>query len=362
MNTTRTFLPDPLVPGPGALAVEPSLGRLTRTGGLLDLGAGTFAEAGRALAEHRNEDAAQLVEVSVLEAEELRDVYGAWPDTTAAWLHGRGVSAAVVDGERGRLREVLGHAHTDTMESRWPSYTAGAERAAAACRAGDASAPELVEAARQCWQRIHDDAVDLVSGTVDIAVRLVGEAALGDLWNHLMADWYDVHEVRYDLQNQSWTESARQLAVAIFDGFHAHLSGVDRNGEVEIIEEPDRIGFSFAPCGSGGRSLAASITDGAPRSGAPYGFAVTTEPHDWAWNKVGICSYCVHCCQLNEVMPIDRLGYPTRVIDAPTWPTADATPTCTWWIYRDPSLVPDDIYARVGRTPARRPSKNGARS
>ena len=96
-----------------------------------------------------------------------------------------------------------------------------------------------------------------------------------------------------------------------------------------------------------------------PRSAPPYDFAVTTRPHDWAWNKVGVCSYCVHCCQLNEVMPIDRLGYPTRVIDAPTWPATEPNPSCTWWIYRDPSLVPDAVYERVGRTASRRPTGRG---
>ncbi|WP_377325275.1 hypothetical protein ACFJIY_09770 [Pimelobacter simplex] len=356
-----SFLPDPLVAGPGVVGDEPSLGRATRAGGLLDLRSGTFDEARRAVAEGRSEDAARLVEVSVLEAEELRDVYSTWPGTIEAWLAGRGVGADALEQSRARLRTLLGHGADDTIGRRWSSYTHLVERAAGACRDLDPSAAQQIEAARQRWQQIHDDAVDLVSGTVDVAVRLAGEKHLGELWDHLMADWYDVHEQRYDVANQAWAESARQLAVAIFDGFHAHLSGVGRDGAVEVIEEPDRVGFRFAPCGSGGRSLATSLTDGAPRAGAPYGFAVTTEAHDWAWNKVGICSYCVHCCQLNEVMPIDRLGYPTRVIDPPTWPAADAAPTCTWWIYRDPSLVPDAVYARVGRSARRRPSSPGGR-
>jgi hypothetical protein len=103
----------------------------------------------------------------------------------------------------------------------------------------------------------------------------------------------------------------------------------------------------------------ATITDGYPRAGAPFGFAVTTERHDWAWNTIGICSYCVHCCQLNEVMPIDRLGYPTRVIDPPVWSPSQPATTCTWWVYRDPADVPDHVYHRVGRDPSRRPSRHG---
>jgi hypothetical protein len=320
---------------------------------------GTFTAARRALAAGRAEDAARLVEVSLLEADELGDVYVSWPATTAAWILDRGADPADLEAERSRLVGVLGQGLTIT--ERWPDYAAKVTSAAQLCRAGELAADTAIEEARACWQAIHDDAVDLVSGMVDVAVRLVGEDALGSLWDHLMVDWYDAHESCYTLDNQPWAESARQLTVAIFDGFHAHLTGSDRSGDVEVIEEPDRIGFRFAPCGSGGRSLAAGITDGKPRAGAPYDFAVTTEPHDWAWNKVGVCSYCVHCCQLNELMPIDRLGYPTRVIDAPTWPTSDPNPTCTWWIYRHPSLVPNEVYARVGRTPDRRPHLEGAR-
>ncbi|WP_436701739.1 hypothetical protein [Nocardioides sp. BYT-33-1] len=356
---TPTILPDPLVAGPGPVADEPSLGRATRTGSWQDLGEGTFAAAGRALAAGRGEEAAQLLEVSVLEADELRDVYGRWPATTAAWVRARGIDPAVLEREETRLLRLLGQEPADGIAERWGTYVERAEHAARLCRDGGTAAAAAVEDARACWQGIHDDAVDLVSGMVDLAVRLVGEDALGELWDHLMADWYDAHERRYALASQPWAESARQLAVAVFDGFHAHLTGPDRSGAVEVIEEPDRIGFRFAPCGSGGRSLAAGITGGSPRAAAPYGFAVTTRPHDWAWNKVGVCSYCVHCCQLNEVMPIDRLGYPTRVIDAPTWPATEENPTCTWWIYRDPALVPDAGYERVGRSPRRRPRAEG---
>jgi hypothetical protein len=56
-------------------------------------------------------------------------------------------------------------------------------------------------------------------------------------------------------------------------------------------------------------------------------------------------------------MPIDRLGYPTRVIDAPTWNPDQPTSSCTWWVYHDPADVPDHVYRRVGRDPSRRPAK-----
>ncbi len=336
---------------------QPALGRTARVGTWKELAKGTFRSADERLAAGDAEAAAQLVEVAVLEAEELRDIYERWPQATADWIRGRGIPASDLDVTTDRLREVIGARAMTGIEAEWPSFTDAVASAAAACRSGSDNAAQRIEHARMVWLRIHDRAVDRVSGMIDIAVRLVGEDSLGALWDFLMDDWYAIHARRYSLANQPWSESAHQLMVAIVDGFHAHLTGTGRDGDIEIIDEPDRVGFRFAPCGSGGRSLDGLITDGQPRAGAPFGFAVTTQPHDWAWNTVGICSYCVHCCQLNEVMPIDRLGFPTRVIDAPTWlPEAPVT-TCTWWVYRDPADVPDHVYTRVGRDPARRPGR-----
>lgn len=343
------------------MGFEPSLGRAARQGSLDERAGGTFAAAVRAAAAGRGAEAADLLAVSVLEAEELRDIYQRWPELTASWIADRGVEPALLEDEQARLGDLIGQRAMAGIEAEWPAFTDAVDVAAARCRAADPSAVAAIDAARATWMGIHDRAVDRVSGLVDIAVRLVGEDHLGALWDSLMGDWYDVHEQRYALTSQPWTESARQLAVAILDGFHAHLTGVDRSGEVAVIDEADRVGFRFAPCGSGGRSVAAGITDGQPRAGAPFDFAVTTRPHDWAWNTVGICSYCVHCCQLNEVMPIDRLGYPTRVIEPPTWPSTDPNPACTWWVYRDPSLVPDWAYTRVGRDPGARPAAPGER-
>lgn len=339
------------------VAFEPSLGRDARAGSLADLARGTFRTAIEYADCHDWEAAAQLVEVSVLEADELRDVYERWPEATLQWIRAHGVGAGDLESAVARLAELVGSQAMAGIGAEWPTYLAAVTRAAQACRDQDRQAPALIEAARQVWQHIHDRAVDRVAGMIDIAVKLVGEQSLGDLWDFLMSDWYEVHSCRYSLESQPWIDSAHQLMIAIVDGFHAHLTGTGRQGDIELISESGRTGFRFAPCGSGGRSIDGKLTEGAPRAGAPYGFAVTTEPHDWAWNTVGICSYCVHCCQLNEVMPIDRLGYPTRVIDPPTWTPTDPTTSCTWWVYHDPADVPDHVYHRVGRDPARRPHR-----
>ena len=112
-------------------------------------------------------------------------------------------------------------------------------------------------------------------------------------------------------------------------------------------EELDRWVLSFGPCGSGGRTYRDDGADD-PRMLPPFGFAVTTEAHDWAWGKRGVCVYCVHCCQLNQHMTIRRLGFPTRVIDPPTWPEARHRGVCRRSVYKDLSPVPEEAYKSVG--------------
>lgn len=339
-------------------AFEPFMGRAVRVGPVDELAKGTYRVAQERLAEGRGPAAAELLELAVREAEEAHEIYGIWPAQTLQWIRDQGIPDLEVAPRLARLRALIGDAAIDDLEPGWQGYLALTEQAVAACHAGDADASSLVEQTRAQWQRVHDGAVDYMYGVIDIAVRVVGEDRLGDLWNMLMSDWYDAHEQRLDIRKQPWSESAHQLQVAILDGFHAHLTGPERMGDVEIIEEADRRGFRFAPCGSGGRTM--SEQAGHPRTAPPFNFAVTEGEHDWAWNTRGICAYCVHCCLLNELVPIDRLGYPTRVIDPPTWPADREDARCTWWVYRDPSLVPDSVYHRVGRSPVGRPAAPGA--
>lgn len=333
------------------------LDREVRAGSWEELSKGTFSSAQEALIAGKHDEANTLLRMALVEAQELREIYDVWPKQISDWIRARGTPEARLDGEIARLKGLIGETAARGIEQSWHLFSDAADLACDALQRRSPDARALIEAARAVWQSIHDGAVDRVSGIIDIAVRLCGEDSLGDLWDYLLSDWYEIHAARYSVSNQPWQTSVHQLMVTIVDGFHAHLAGVDRQGEIEIIWEAERIGFRFAPCGSGGRAVDPQITGGLPRSAPPFNFAVTTKEHDWAWNKKGICSYCVHCCLLNEVMPIDRLGYPTRVIDPPVWngespepgSTSLAHTACTWWIYRDPLSVPEEVYARVGR-------------
>jgi hypothetical protein len=174
-----------------------------------------------------------------------------------------------------------------------------------------------------------------------------------------MVDLYPTRD-RYDVDRTPWSQSLQYLVLDTVESLRGHLSGPGRMGAVEVREEPDRFVFRFDPCGSGGRTLRPDAEGKPARPEPPFGFAVTTRPHDWWWGEEGVCLYCVHCCRLQEQVPIERFGYPVRVVDPPRWPAAregGEEAVCTWTIYKDPAQVPDEAYRRVGQS---RPGRLGS--
>ena len=55
--------------------------------------------------------------------------------------------------------------------------------------------------------------------------------------------------------------------------------------------------------------------------------------------------YCIHCCLWREVMDIEKFGYPTRITDCPV---EDFTQPCRMYFYKDPDLIPEKYFERVG--------------
>jgi hypothetical protein len=277
-------------------------------------------------------------------------LYPMFAERARQFLLDEGIRAERVDAEQRRIQSSLGlpDGTPFDLESGWSSYRAELDAFEAACDRRDGPAAlELLERARRAWRETHDRACDLVYGLLDAAARLLGEDRIGDMWDHLMASLYPSRD-RYDVRTTPWERSVDALVRDAAVSLRGHLSGPDRRGEVEIEELPDRFVLRFDPCGSGGRTLRPDVAEsGPPRMEPPFNYAVTTAEHDWAWNTRGVCLYCVHCCQLQERVPISRLGYPVRVVDPPVWPDGAAR-SCTWTIYKDPSLVPDEAYRRVG--------------
>jgi hypothetical protein len=185
------------------------------------------------------------------------------------------------------------------------------------------------------WLRGHDPHLVVTAGWVDAVVTEIGEERLGALWAELQPiEIYD----RYDVAVSPWSESFERLMQIALEGMHGHYGGPARRGEIELIEHEDRLEMRFDPCGSGGRV----------RNDELYG--VTKKRHPFAWNELGVCHYCIHCCVLQQLEPIRRIGHPGRVIEPPTKPGD----SCSWSVYRDPALVPDQAYERVGEPPPRK--------
>lgn len=281
-----------------------------------------------ALAEGRPEDAAALGRHLIVEAQEIHDLYTDWSRAVPDILAHGGVSPEELAAESERLTSLTGAADP---EADWNRFVLAVHDFTEGCAQASGHEARLSRAV-EAWRRAHDRHRDLVAAWIDLAVRVLGEERLGELWRQLMSDGIEAYR-RYDPRINSWRESLPFVVQTAIEGMHGHLGGPRGRGEVSVAEHDDRVELEFDPCGSGGRIRAAER------------FGVTSGRHDWAWNERGVCHYCVHCCVLMQLEPIDRIGFPVRVIDPPLRPGEP----CRWTVYRDPADVPEAAYRRVGR-------------
>ncbi len=345
-----------------ALRDNQLMGRPARAGTWQEQGISTYRLAARAIGEGRLADAAELGRFTIQEALEGHELYQMFIDRARAFLRREGHSAELLSEEEERIRANLRLPDGSAFDADqgWADYGAAIEAFVDACeRQQPDEALALLEQARRGWRQTHDRTCDWVYGLIDVCARHLGEDRVVDLWDELLTPFYQTRD-RYDIDRNPWSDSLEVLMTDALESLRGHLSGPGRLGDIEVVEEEDRWALSFDPCGSGGRTYREDPDEGGPpRMEPPYNYAVTTARHDWAWNKEGVCLYCVHCCQLQERIPIRRFGYPVRVVEPPTWPSARAGNPCTWYIYKDPSLIPPQIYERVG---AARPERLGSRA
>jgi|GEM_PF-23873 len=342
----RRFLALTGVGADDPVVFHPGVGQDVRIGSWDEQCRSTYDMATDAVRQGRRYEAARLARYSVTEAQEAFELFTQWRERTRLYLLESGVEERMVTAEETALvaRVTEGRTGPFEPEREWRDIGVLAEEAAGLCMAGEAEAAvPAIEAVRLAWLDLHDRLCDWTQGMVGLVAHHLGEERIGALWQMLMADMSAGYE-RYNIDHTPWKRSAEALLYIAAEALRGHLSGPGRRGAVELVREKDRIGFRFAPCGSGGRNV----------TGETYGrYPVTTEPHDWAWNLKGVCLYCAHCCVLSEVNPIQRLGYPAREVEPPYENGKDRRLYCTWWVYNDPSLVPDEVYGRTGH---RKPS------
>lgn len=286
-----------------------------------------------AMAAGDNEEAAAQSRRLLVEWEEIRFLYPEFLRRTVKELRPRVSDEAPVD----RFHEHLNVEFGEDYEAYdvQAKLDSGVEELARGFLAGTATEAD-VESLLAFYRDIHDRWRDELSAAIDLGAELLGEERVGELWAAIQASEIGGY-ARYDRANRPWSESFDEVVQSAFTGMHGHLCGPKFDGEIGVFEEEDHVELRFSPCGSGGRLRNENR------------FGVTEEKYDWAWNREGVCYYCVHCCVLQQLEPIDNLGMPVRVIDPPTSPGD----SCSWKVYRSPELIPDSAYEEVGREPPR---------
>lgn len=319
------------------------LGWKVRRGNLKDQQASSYDLASAAISENRWNDASELARYTVYEATEPQELYSTWIPRIRNFTLRHGIASDVVESEEEKLIETLRWEDGSPYDPEfgWQRVTGSIDACVEACNRKDTSAAaKALEESRLHWLASHDRLCDWVQGMIAIAANQIGQQCVGDLWQELMSPMYKSYD-KYDVDVTPWAESAEKLLLITAEALRGHLSGPGRAGSIEYVEELDRKGFRFTPCGSGGRNF----TDKAERT-----YPVTDSEYTWAWNTKGVCLYCAHCCALSELNPVEKFGYPARVVEPPYRNETGERTHCTWWVYNDPTLIPDEVYTRTGNT------------
>jgi hypothetical protein len=125
-----------------------------------------------------------------------------------------------------------------------------------------------------------------------------------------------------------------EVVVLMAEHLRAHLSGPGREGQVTVVEEPDRWRMVFEPCGTGGVLR---------QAGGPGASPLPAAGRE-TWGRAGqVPAYCAHCA-LNEIHSIRLLGHPAWVTEF----DPDPRKPCGWTVYKDPKDIPARYYERLG--------------
>jgi hypothetical protein len=336
---------------PAALAHNETLGRLIRTGGWAELAKGTPRLIERAWAAQDTATAQALIDFFGAEMRVVHDIYEQWFRDTRRYLTDTGMAVADLDAAHAAIRDRLAPYHITVRQPRQQIWS---EIEAALASAKEGALPEAARSAALAdavglWRDLHDGEVDQLSGLFHLVTSRKGEPALREMYEGwVIGDWFAKRYQRFDVSKIDWETASWLLVYLGFEGHHGHLSGTARDGSIDYVEDAEKITLSFAPCGSGGRSMAGEARDGMPALGSPaIGWTELQERHDFTWNETGICAYCAHCCILHENLPIAAFGYPVRVTTPPKAPLTGES-RCSWTVYKNLRDIPEAAYTRVG--------------
>lgn len=341
-----------------AVQFDEAIGRRVRMGTWEDQKVSTYRKIQEALQAGEWDEAARLGTYFIDEANVCFTLYRQWIADLNGFLASKGVGADDLAATNARIVELLRLPEGDPWVPRkqWDRFLTEVEGFTAQAHRGDVEAAlAALDDMKEAWRRCHDRDVDHTYALMHEIVSRFGESALREMWDVVLIPLFNWRYAKFDIDEHPWDESLETLMMVACEAMRGHLVGPERTGDFELIETDDRYILRFDPCGSGGRTIRGDWIEGTPaRMEPPYNWSVSEEPHTWNHGESGVCHYCTHCIVLMEEMPIDRFGYPVRVIDPPRYPDTDRDPNvrqkCQWQMFKDPTAVPEEYYSRVGRT------------
>lgn len=313
------------------------------------------------------QNAAELAEYFIDEAAVCWHLYRQWLSDLEGFLRDEGVPESELDAIRAHLVEVTRLPEGDVFDSHalWEQFQAEIKEVVAAIAAQDAAtAKERMDAAKETWRRTHDRDVDKTYAYMSETAARLGDDAIPRMYERVLLPLFAWRYEKFDIDKHPWDEGLETLMYVAFEAMRGHLVGPERTGDMFFEELEDRYVLRFDACGSGQRTIRGDwIEDTPARMEAPYNWRVSEEERDWNHFQKGVCLYCAHCVILMEHMPMDRFGYPVRVVDPPIYPDTNKDPIvrqkCQWQIFKDPTKVPEEYYTRNGRT---KPTEFGSKS
>lgn len=334
-----------------ALEYNETLGRLVRTGGWAELAEGTPALIARALAGRDFVTAAALAEFFQGEMKVVYDIYEQWFRDTKTCLTDNGMTESELAREHDAIQTKLAPYYTSATRDRGAVW-AKIEALITEVSSGDlpdGARTAAVQNAVDTWRDLHDCEVAQLAGLFDLVMVRHGEVFLKDMYEGwVIGDWFAKRYQRFDVSKIDWETASWLLIYLGFEGHHGHLSGTQRDGSIDFQEDDEKVTISFAPCGSGGRSMEDDpMTDRPALSSPAMNWPELSGAHDFTWGETGICAYCAHCCILHENLPIAAFGYPVRITRPPVAPLTEAS-RCSWTVYKDLRKIPEEAYRRVG--------------
>lgn len=349
------------------IAFMDALGRRVRLGSWEDQKVSTYRKITEAITEQRWSDAAELGNYFVDEAMVCFSIYRQWTTDLRGFLSDKGVSADDLRAAEDQILSLLDLPDGSPFDARrqWDRFLTAVEVFVRHCHREQATqALQALDVMKETWRQCHDRDVDHTYGLMSQVKERFGEDAIGEMYQRVLLPLFAWRYDKFDVDKHPWDEGLEVLMLVACEAMRGHLVGPERTGDFELIETDDRFILRFDPCGSGQRTVRGDWVEGSPpRMEAPYNWAVSDEPRSWNHFQPGVCLYCCHCITLMEEMPMDRFGYPVRVIDPPRYPDTDRAPDarqrCQWQMFKDPTAVPEEYYARVGRT---KPETFGSRA